>query len=313
MKKKILICGATGFIGRNLVEYYSTLPGFEVTAVYHKVPPYEIPNVVWRQADLRNPEEVDVLMVSQDIVLQFAATTSGAKDIVSTPEVHVTDNAVMNSYIFRSAKDHNVGHVVFPSCTVMYQPAGDVREEDFNNKILERYFGVGHTKVYLEKMCEFFASISDTKFTVIRHSNIYGPHDKYDLDKSHVFGATITKVMTAVDKVVVWGTGEEKRDFLHIEDLVNFVDAAIENQVAKFELFNVGCGEGVSIKELVELVIANSGKNLTIEYDLSQPHIPTSIWLNCDKACDKLDWYPQYPLSDGIIDTIQWWRENVAD
>ena len=82
----------------------------------------------------------------------------------------------------------------------------------------------GNTKVYVEKMCEFFSRLGKTKHTVLRHSNMYGPHDKYDLEKSHVFGATVTKVMNSTDgKVNVWGTGEEKRDLLYVGDLVDFI------------------------------------------------------------------------------------------
>ena len=67
------------------------------------------------------------------------------------------------------------------------------KEKDFNGNIIDKYKGAGETKVYLEN-CKFYSMLGNTKFTIIRHSNIYGPHDKYDLDKSHVFGATITKV-----------------------------------------------------------------------------------------------------------------------
>ena len=76
-------------------------------------------------------------------------------------------------------------------------------ERQFNpsKSINTKYFGVGNTKLYIEKMCEFYSSISDIKFTIIRHSNIYGPFDKFDLEKSHFFGATITKVLTAKTKL----------------------------------------------------------------------------------------------------------------
>ena len=57
--------------------------------------------------------------------------------------------------------------------------------------MVPQYFGAGWTKVYIEKMCEFYSRIGDTKYTVMRHSNVFGPHDKFDLEKSHVFGATI--------------------------------------------------------------------------------------------------------------------------
>ena len=79
----------------------------------------------------------------------------------------------------------------------------------------------------LEKIAKFYSMLSETKYTIIRHSIIYGPHDKYDLDRSHVFGATITKVLTAKKKIEVWGTGNEIRDFLYADDLVNFIKIAI--------------------------------------------------------------------------------------
>ena len=66
-------------------------------------------------------------------------------------------------------------------------------------EIKSTYFGAGHTKVYLEKMCEFYARFGKTKHTVIRHSNIYGPYDKFDLEKSHVFGATVAKIFNSTD------------------------------------------------------------------------------------------------------------------
>src|SRR5579862_2980494 len=211
IKKKVLICGATGFIGRNMTEQLSKLAEYEVHAVRFQRPEYSCKNVIWHQADLRRPEDVERVVKGMDIIIQAAATTSGSKDIVSRPYIHVTDNAVMNSYLFRSAFEHKIKHVLFFSCTVMYQSSDTaLKESDFdaNTPLHPRYFGVGNTKLYIEKMCEFYAGISDTKFTAIRHSNIYGSHDKYDLERSHVFGATITKVMQADDKITVWGTGD---------------------------------------------------------------------------------------------------------
>jgi nucleoside-diphosphate-sugar epimerase len=233
MKRKLLICGATGFVGRNMVQYFAEKNEFEVHAVRFNRPEYEAKNVIWHKADLRDPEQIEKIIKGVDIIIQAAATTSGAKDIVTKPYIHVTDNAVMNSYLFRAAFEHKVKQVIFFSCTVMYQSSDKaLKETDFdaNQPLHPRYFGVGNTKLYIEKMCDFYSRIGETKFTAIRHSNIYGPYDKYDLERSHFFGASLTKVMTAKDKISVWGTGEEERDLLHAEDLNNFVDLAIQNQ-----------------------------------------------------------------------------------
>jgi len=313
-KKKVVVCGATGFIGRNIVEKFSQMPEFEVHGVRFKQPEYDLPNITWHQADLRNPEDVERVLEGKDVVIQAAATTSGSKDIVSKPYIHVTDNAVMNSYIFRTAFEQEIKHVIFFSCTVMYPSSNRALVEsdfDANSPIYSNYFGVGNTKVYLEKMCEFFSNIGKTKFTSIRHSNIYGPYDKFDLEHSHVFGATVTKVMTSKDKLVVWGTGEEERDLLYVDDLVRFTLMAIKNQQEKYGLFNCGYGKAVSVKDLVAKIIKASGKNLKIEYDLSQPTIKTSLSIDSSLAKELLGWEPKIDLDEGIMRTLKWWKENI--
>ena len=169
-----------------------------------------------------------------DIVIQAAATTTGAKDIVSKPFIHVTDNAVINSYVMRYAHENHNKLVVFLSCSVMYKSSNRPileKELDLNKDPYPAYFGAAWMKIFIEKTCEFFSRLGRTKFLVIRHSNIYGPYDKYDLDKSHVFGATITKVMTNKNnRIEVWGKGTERRDFLYVDDLVDFISLAIKKQ-----------------------------------------------------------------------------------
>lgn len=314
MKQKILVCGATGFIGRNIAERLARRDDVQLHLARFSRPEYKISNATWHQADLRDPNQTNDLISGMDIVIQAAATTSGVKDIVTRPHIHVTDNAVMNSYIFRSCADNKIKRVVFFSCTIMYSSSTKaLKETDFdaNAIINERYFGAANTKLYAEKMCEFFAKTSDTVYTVIRHSNIYGPYDKYDLDRSHVFGASITKVLTENDKVVIWGSGDEERDLLHVDDLCDFVQVSLEKQPAKFRIYNCGSGTSLSIRNLIIKMIKHSGKKLNIEYNLSQPTIKTSLFLDCELAKYELSWRQKIFIDDGIIKTIKWWRENI--
>jgi nucleoside-diphosphate-sugar epimerase len=312
--KRILICGATGFIGRNLLEYYLDKNEYNIRATYFRRSQISNINVEWIYADLRNYEDVKKALKDVDIVLQFAATTSGSKDIVNQPYLHVTDNAIMNSLILRECYEQKIEHLIFPSCTVMYQKSETaISESDFNEseEILPFYYGVGNTKVYVEKMCNFYSRLGRTKHTVIRHSNIYGPHDKFDLEKSHVFGATVTKVMTSANGIIsVWGTGEESRDLLHVDDLINFIDISIKKQVSNFEIYNVGYGEGIKVIDLVKKVIKHSGKNIEIEHDLSKPSVPTSLFLDCSKAKNELGWTNKISLDEGVINTLDWYNKN---
>lgn len=311
-------------MGRNIFEVLCTIPNYEVygaglsRSVGGPSPgDNTIPGPRFLCADLTSKAGVEKIFQDQefDIVIQAAATTSGSKDIIERPYLHVTDNAVMNSLLLQACYDYNVSHFLFLSCGVMYNPdRSPVTEEDFflDEGIFENYFGVGWTKVYVEKMSEFFSKLGRTRHTVIRHSNTYGPYDKYDLDKSHMFGATIAKVMSAKegDEITVWGDGSTERDLLYVDDVVEFVKLAISKQEAPYKLYNAGAGESFSVSEVVNKIIKHSGKSLSLTHDLSKPSINTKLSLISSKAEKELGWRPHTSLDDGIKKTIKWYAAN---
>ncbi len=305
----MLICGASGFIGRNMYEHF--VNKYSTTGTYYNS--IDISNHHHMKVDLTNKIDVSSIVYNKDVIIQTAATTSGSKDIINKPYYHVTDNAIMNSLIFRAAFENKVKHVVFFSCSTVYNTSEQLIKEtdiDLNKGFHASYFGVGWTKTYIEKLCEFYSKISDTKYTVIRHSNIYGPYDKFDLERSHVFGATMTKVMAAKNKIIVWGDGKEKRDLLYVSDLVDFVDLILKKQESKFEIYNIGYGSMISINDLVKKIISYSKKNIKIEYDLTKPTIKTNICLDTTKA-NKIGWRRKVDLDQGIQNTFKWYNEFI--
>ncbi|MBM3573224.1 MAG: NAD-dependent epimerase/dehydratase family protein, partial [Alphaproteobacteria bacterium] len=249
---RILVCGANGFIGRNVAAAFAHGGEHDVHAVWHQRPPFDHPGLVWHQADLTRRDDVARVTAGMDVMIQAAAVTSGIRTTLTTPTEQITDNAVMNSLLFAAAHAHGLRHVVFFSCTVMLQSSDRPQGEDeFDPRapMHPAYRGAGWTKLYFENMCAYYAGLGKTRFTALRHSNIYGPHDKFDLLRSHVFGATITKVLTARDgKVVVWGSGEEKRDLLHADDLAQAVLSCVSRQGTPFGLYNIGLGQAVSVR-----------------------------------------------------------------
>ncbi len=315
MKKKIIILGSTGFIGRNLLEYFAKKNDYVVYGTYNKKKPKKIKNVKFFKCNLLKAQKVSKVLKDMDIVVMAAATTSGAKDIVERPYIHVTDNAIMNSIITRAAFDNSCEHVLFLSCTVMYHSSNrKIKEKDFNlnKEIYPNYFGGAWMKVFSEKMCEFYSRLGRNKYTIIRHSNVYGPYDKYDLKKSHVFGATVSKVYKSQNGMVnIWGHGNEKRDFLYIEDLCNFIKLAIKKQKNKFELFNVGYGKLISINNLTKKIAKHFNKKINLNNDLTKKTLETNVVLDCTKAYRKLGWKINNSMDEGINKTLKWYKKNI--
>lgn len=315
MKKKVLVCGSTGFLGRNIAETLADNDLYEVYGTYLSGS-CSNPKIKYFKADLTNKDDVSNVLKGIDVIIQAAAATSGAKEITTKPYYHVTDNAVMNALIFSSAHYYKIPHLIFLSCTTMYQSSDvPIKETDFNadKEIYPSYFGGAWTKIYNEKMCEFYSRIGSTKYTVIRHSNIYGPYDKYDLERSHVFGATITKAMNTEHNgsIVVWGEGKEERDLIYVSDLTDFIQAAILKQDSKFEIFNAGYGSSIPVKDLIEKIILHSGKKINIKYDKTKPSIKTKVCLDCSKAKRVLSWEPKVSLDEGIKKTLRWYQDHI--
>ena len=312
--KKLLICGGEGFIGRNCIEHFKKTGKYQITSTYFtSIKHKPIEGVKYIQVDLRNESEVKQIVKDQHIIIHAAATTTGSKDVIERPYVHVTDNAVMNSWLFREAHLNKVEHLIFFSCTVMYQPNNEPQKESdwsANDEIYGNYFGVGNMKVFSENMCNFYSRLGNTKFTAIRHSNVYGPYDKFDLDKCHVLPAFINKIINSNETLDVWGDGSAKRDIIYIDDLVDMVDKVINKQSTKYKLYNCGAGKAYSIKELANVIMDVNNKQLTIEYDISKPNIPTVVILDCVKANKELDWYPTTKVEDGIQITSNWYKEK---
>jgi len=313
MKKNILICGATGFIGKNIALNLCLNKTYKVFCTYNKKKSYFNKNINWIKIDLRKRNKLDRVTKDIDIIIQAAATTSGVKTIIQKPYEHVTDNVILNSLLLESAYRNKVKHFIFFSCSVMYQSSKkSLRESDFdpNNEIHQNYFGAANTKLYIEKLCNFYSRIGITKFTCIRHSNIYGQNDKFDLQKGHFLAATIKKVFSKKKEIIVWGDGSERRDLLHVNDLINFVKLVIKNQKVKFRIYNCGYGKSFSIKELLSKIIYFSKKDKKVIFDKLKPTIKTFVCLNSALAYKELKWKKKININEGIQNTIKWYSDN---
>lgn len=321
---QILVTGAGGFVGRNICEKLLKNPN--VNSVTGTLNIGKMSNnrndkysnkIKFIKCDLTKEKEIDKIFNDNkfDVLIHCAAVSTGANDIINRPYLHVTDNAIMGSLIFRKSFEKKIKKVIFISCSAIYRSSNDLLKEEHQNayEMNPRYFGGGWTKVYLEKQCEFYAKIGDTKFIIIRHSNMFGSYDDFNDGRSHMVAANLKKVFKAKDgeDIIVWGTGRTKRDLLHIDELSSFIDIVIKSPSIKkkYNIYNLGASNGVTIENVVKQIIRASGKNLNIKFDTTKPDIDVNIFLDCSKA-KSLGWEQQYSFDEAIKKTYNWIKEN---
>ncbi len=316
MKNKILVCGGTGFIGKNIIVNLLKNKKNLIYATYFKSKPFiKSKNIIWVKTDLRKLGSVKKIMKNYKFVYQCAAFTAGVKEMKENPYSFISDNLIMNNYIMQQASLSGVSHLFFFSCTVMYHHSKKkLSEKDYNPnaKIHPVYFGISKLKVYIESLCDFYSRNSKTKFTALRHSNIYGPHDKFFDSKSHFMAAMISKSILAKknDVIDIWGDGSEKRDFLHVDDLISAINLIKIKQRKNFDVFNVCYGDQFSIKNIIDKMIKlNVIKNKVI-YLKDKPTIKVDILLNSRKLNKLTGWKPKIFLDKGILSTQNWAKNN---
>ena len=313
---KVLVAGGSGFVGVNLI-FRLLSEGYRVRATLHSSPAVaEDTRVEYVTGDLTFMEDCVRAVEGIDYVFMCAASTSGAAVIRSNPLVHVTPNVVMNAQLLEAAYFAKVKKFVWLSSNAVYPPAGDraVKESELlDGDPYESYMGVGWMKRYIEVLCRYYSeSLNPTMTTVvIRPTNIYGPYDDFEPATSHATAATIRKVIERHDPIEVWGTGDDIRDVIYIDD---FVDAAMlaAEKIDTYEPLNIGLGVGHSLKELLKVALeVDDYTNAAIQYDPSKPStIPVRI-VDISKAESVLGFKPTTGLREGLKKTIDWYRESV--
>jgi len=144
--------------------------------------------------------------------------------------------------------------------------------------------------------------------------NMYGPHDHFDLENSHVIPAMINKIESAVsggeDLVDVWGDGSPSREFLYVEDCAEAIYKAVIMDETGIEPINIGTGQEITIKELVETLGDLLGFNGEFVWDSSKPNGQMRRCLDISRARQILDWGPSTNLKDGLSKTVSWYKRN---
>jgi GDP-L-fucose synthase len=311
----VLIAGGAGFVGANLIRRMLDL-GANVRATLHRKDAVIIdPRIEYVKADLLKQEDCHRVNRDMDVVFLCAANTSGAAVIASTPLVHVTPNIIMNAQMLEAAYFAKAKKFIFLSSNAAYPPSADqrVREEEmFDGEPYDIYYGVAWMKRYTEILCRLYAEkLKDPMQTVVvRPSNIYGPYDDFDFATSHMMSATIRKVVERQAPIKVWGTGDDIRDLIYIDDFIDGLVLAAE-KIEAFEPVNLAYGKGYSIKDILNICLEEDGyQNAAVEYDKTKPSMIPVRLIDIHKAERMLGFKAHTSIRDGIRLTMAWYREH---
>jgi len=298
MSKKILVTGGTGLVGGCVKNHLKTC-GYTVIAPRRE------------ELDLTNSEQTYKYLQSErpDAVIAAAALVGGIAANIKEPVKFLVDNINMQNNLMLAASESFAEKLIFMSSSCVYprESPQPMKEEYFLTGPFEPT-NASYATAKAAGMQLAYALKSENKLdtTVLIPSNIYGPGDTFNTLKSHVASALVKKFVDARNTknsaVLVWGTGEARRELTHVQDLANATELILRSKDIPF-MINVGTGTDHSIKELANIIQRLSRFKGSIQFDPSKPDgMPRKV-LDVS-TLRNLGWSAKISLEEGIKELI---------
>ena len=272
------------------------------------------------QLDLRDQAAVDAFFAAErpDYVFLAAAKVGGILANATYPAAFIYDNLEIQNHVIHAAHRYGTQKLLFLGSSCIYprlapQP---LKEEYLLTGPLEetnQWYAIA--KIAGIKMVQAYRRQYGFRGISLMPTNLYGPGDNFDLQTSHVLPALLRKFheakVNAAPRVVVWGTGAPRREFLHVDDLADAALFLMEHYDGE-GIINVGVGEDLTIRELAELIKEVVGYRGEIVFDTSKPDGTPRKLLDVSRL-HQLGWRAKIPLREGLAQTYAWYLEHQAE
>lgn len=310
-RKNVLITGAAGLVGHALVKEALNRGANVRAVVNNRNLCVTDPKLQIVKHDLSNYSECLQACKDMDIVLNCVAFIRGALGQSEHPMSLIRSNLIPSVNMIEAACEQKVSRFGFIGSSTMYPNVSYpvTESEGFIGDPAECYEGVGWMKRYCEKLCMYFHKISKTKFAMIRTTAIYGPHDSLDTNSSHVIPSLIVKVLNRQDPFEVWGDGNQVRDFVYVDDLVNGFLKCVENY-AVADPINISSGQGTTIKDMLQHLFVSESFFPNVVYKNDKPIMIPVRLVSIEKAKEVLDYKSRYSLQSGLQETLGWYKQQ---
>ena len=319
---RIVVCGAGGFIGGHLMgdlirQGYRHLRGVDAKPVarwYQSFPGSE--NL---ELDLRDRAACAQAVRDATVVYNFAADMGGMGFIEHHRALCML-SVLINTHLLMASRDAGVERFFFSSSACVYaqdkqtDPALEgLREADAYPAMPED--GYGWEKLFSERMCRHFTEDFGLTTRVARYHNVYGPHGTYDGGREKAPAAICRKVATAkisgIEEIEIWGTGEQTRSFMYIDDCLYGTQRIMASEEVTFPI-NLGSSEKVTINQLVDVVEKIAGITLRRRYKVDAPKGVNGRNSDNRLIRELLAWEPSVPLRFGMEQTYRWIYDEIV-
>lgn len=307
-QRRVVVSGGNGFLGSFVVEKLRAEGCREILA----------PRSM--EYDLREKSEAVRLYrdAKPDIFIHLAAVVGGIYANRMNPGRFFYENAVMGLNAIEAGRIAGLEKFVCAGTICSYPKFTPVpfREENFWNGYPEETNApYGLAKKMLLVQLQAYREQYGFNGIYLTPVNLYGPRDNFDLETSHVIPALIRKCLeakqTQAPEITAWGTGNATREFLYVEDAAEAIVAAAE-KYSKPEQVNLGSGEEISIRNLLELIRSLAGFEGAIRWDATKPDGQPRRCLDTSRALAEFGWRAKTSLANGLRNTIRWFQEEVV-
>jgi UDP-glucose 4-epimerase len=316
---KVLVTGGAGFIGSHLVDRLLS-EGLEVTVI-DNLDTGRLENIAHHQdreefhfvkGDIRDFNLVKEIMKDKDAIFHEAALASvilSVENPILTNDINVS--GTLN--LLKASVDHHVKRFIFASSAAIYgETPSPQKREDVTSTPTNPY---GVSKLAAENYVKVFNKVYGLETVSLRYFNVYGPRQSFDIQSA--YGGAITIFTNRLLKnmpPIIYGDGEQTRDFIYIQDVVEANILALNSKKAAGESFNIGTGKNISVNQVAEIL-----KEIMNRKDLKNVHAnprPTDIrhgYADVSKAKRMLGFHPKVPLKEGLIKLVNWYTKQNKD
>ncbi len=306
--KRILVTGGTGLIGTPLVELLLE-QGAKVKIVSLDDSSRAHPGAQFIRADLLHLENCLNVCRGIDYVFHLAGIKGSPVMTAQKPASFFTPMILMNTNMMEAARLCGVKRYLYTSSVGVYSPAEVFYEDDVWKTFPSQYDKfAGWAKRMGELQAEAYKIEHGwSEIAIVRPTNVYGPHDNFDPNNAMVIPSLIRRAVEGENPFVIWGDGTPIRDFIYAKDVARGMLLVFEKMPG--HPVNLGNGAGISIKDLVGIILKNIKNKPKVVWDTSKPSGDKKRLADISRA-RAIGFEPQVSLEEGIKETIAWYREN---